>query len=399
MTRCVQARRLHHNRWITASTDFAGPDLRDNIGTDMAIFQIDRRSIANFDVWFLVLVLVINVLGIVNLTSAAIGTGLWKTQTYWLLISIGVSVVVLFVDYQEYEKYTTTAYIFSLIALLGVHFFAQKVNGARSWYNLGFAHFQPSELVKITTILMLARYYHRDTQQNVWSLRDLAWPAFMVGLPVLMILKEPDMGTALTILLFAGTMVLFAGIKRIIIVVTAALVILSIYPAWQWVLKPHQKERIMIFLQPNRNVREEGYHAFQSKIAVGSGGWSGMGFKHGKMHMLRFLPAQQTDFVFGVWAEEWGFVWVALVIALYAWVIVKGIRAAQDAKDRFGVMLAVGCTALLFWHTFINISMVVGLFPIIGVPLPFMTYGGSNLLTFMIAVAIILNVRMRKYFF
>jgi rod shape determining protein RodA len=365
----------------------------------MAIFQIDRRSISNFDLGLLLLVLAINVLGIINLTSAALGTGLWKTQTYWLLLSLGVAAVVLFVDYQQYEKYTNLAYGLSILALVGVHFFAAKVNGARSWYNFGFAHFQPSEVVKITVILMLARYYHRDTQQQPWGLRELAVPALIVGLPLLSILKEPDMGTALTILLFSGTMVLFAGVKRKIIVISAAAVLLSVYPMWQWGLQPHQKERIMIFLQPNLDVKDKGWHAFQAKIAVGSGGLLGRGFKQGKMHMLRFLPDQQTDFVFGVWAEEWGFLWVSGMIGLYSWVIIKGIRAAQDAKDRFGVMLAVGCTALLFWHTFINISMVVGLFPIIGVPLPFMTYGGSNLLTFMVAVAIILNVRMRKYFF
>jgi rod shape determining protein RodA len=365
----------------------------------MSIFQIDRRSIANFDFGFLLLVLVINVMGIVNLSSAALGTGLWKTQTYWLLFGLTIAAAVLFIDYQRYEKMAGIIFAVGLVLLLGVHFFGHKAGGARSWYNFGLAHFQPSEVMKIAIILMLARYYHRDTRMQPWGLRDLLWPAAIVGLPALSILKEPDMGTFLTIALVAGTMILFAGVKRRIIAIGAAFMVLSVYPAWHWALKPHQKERIMIFLQPNRNIKDEGYHAFQSKIAVGSGGMFGKGFKRGKMHMLRFLPAQQTDFVFGVWAEEWGVVGVLFALFLYALVIIKGVFSAQEAKDRFGLLVAIGATALLFWHIFINIAMVVGLVPIIGVPLPFMTYGGSNLLTFMIAVALILNVRMRKYFF
>ena len=162
---------------------------------------------------------------------------------------------------------------------------------------------------------------------------------------------------------------------------------------------PYQKDRILTFLDPESDPLGAGWNITQAKIALGSGGMSGKGFLQGTQAHLNFLPEQQTDFVFSVWAEEWGFVWVLVVLLLYLFALHRCYVVIGEAKDRFGVMLAVGCAALLFWHIFINIAMVVGLFPVIGVPLPFMSYGGSSLLTFMIAVALVINVRMRKYYF
>jgi rod shape determining protein RodA len=255
--------------------------------------------------------------------------------------------------------------------------------------------------MKIALIIIIARVYHRDTQMRPWGVRELVWPLALGAIPVLSILMEPDMGTALIVVLLFGSMMLFVGIRRsIIAAAVVALVVMAVsYPVWKEALKSHQQERIEIFFNPEKDPTGAGYNALQAKIAVGSGGLTGKGFQKGRTHMLRFLPEQQTDFVFGVWAEEWGFLWVFVTLALYFGVVYLGIRATQEAKDRFGVMLALGCCALLFWHIFINIAMVVGLFPVIGVPLPFMSYGGSNLMTFMIAAALIINVRMRKFFF
>lgn len=366
----------------------------------MSVFQIDRRSIATFDVLFLLLVIVINVLGIINLSSASAGTDLWKVQTWWLLISLGVASVVLVIDYKRFELLASPIYFLSLALLIGVHFFGRTVSGATSWYDFGILpRLQPSELMKIGIILIIARVYHRDTQLQPWGVRELIWPLALIAAPVISIIIEPDMGTALILLLLSATMLFFAGIKRMPLVVAVIIALLSIYPLWNWGLKPHQRDRVLTFIHPERDPLGAGYNALQSKIAVGSGGFLGKGYKQGPMNMLRFLPEQQTDFVFSVWAEEWGFWWVLAALALYLALIFRGIQSAQEAKDRFGVMIAVGCSALLFWHIFINIAMVSGLFPVIGIPLPFMSYGGSSLMTFMIAAALILNVRMRKYFF
>jgi rod shape determining protein RodA len=365
----------------------------------MPIVQIDRRSIANFDLLLLLLVFGLNGIGILNLGSAAGGEGLWKAQLYRFLISLLPFAVVIAINYSNFEKLAPLIYILSLLLLVGVLFFGRKIGGARSWYDLGFLRLQPSEFVKIAVILMIARVYHRYRGSVPWGLRELLIPLLIIALPVLSIMREPDMGTALIVVLFSGTMLLFIGVKRRIIVTAVIVGLVSFYPAWHWGLKTHQKDRIRNFVYPERDAMGAGYHSLQSKIAIGSGGLFGKGYKHGTMHMLRFLPEQQTDFVFSVWAEEWGFVWVSLVLILYFLLIFRGLQTAGEAKDRFGLILAVGGVSLIFWHTMINVAMVAGLFPVIGVPLPFMSYGGSNLLTFMIAVGLIINVRMRKYYF
>lgn len=366
----------------------------------MSIFQIDRRSIANFDWFYLAVAVILAVVGVFNIASAAAGTTLWRTQAYWLVLSLAAAVVVLLIDYKRYEKMAPMIYLLTLALLIGVHFFGKRISGSRSWYDFGMAHLQPSELMKIALIMMFAHVYHRDTQSRLWGIREIVWPALLAAVPVLSIALEPDMGTALTVMLLFGSMMVFAGVKRKYLITAAAIaaLVLVSYPVWNMALKEHQRQRIETFLHPEKDLLGAGYNVLQAKIAVGSGGMAGKGYMKGSMHMLRFLPEQHTDFAFGVWAEEWGFLWVAVVLALYGALIYRGLAIAGEAKDKYGVMLAIGCTVLLFWHIFINISMVVGLFPVIGVPLPFMSYGGSNLLTFMIAVALVINVRMRKYF-
>ena len=365
----------------------------------MGVFQIDRRSVANFDLVLVLMVAMLGAAGVVNLTSAAAGASLWKVQTYWLAIGLVVCFFALVIDFKKYEKAAPLLYLFSLALLVGVHFLGRRVSGALSWYHLGPANFQPSELMKIALILSLARIYQHDSHEKPWGLRELLLPGAVIAVPVLSILAEPDAGTALIILLVCGSMIFFAGIRRWMLVIVVVAGLISFYPVWNYGLKPHQRSRILTFIHPEADPLGAGYNALQSKIAVGSGGVSGKGYKDGSQNLLRFLPEQQTDFVFSVWAEEWGFVWVAGALVLYLGVVWRGLRAAREAKDRFGMMLAFGCSMLIFWHVFVNIAMVVGLFPVIGVPLPFMSYGGSNLMTFMICVGLILNVGMRRYFF
>jgi len=367
----------------------------------MSIFQIDRRTLSNLDLGLLGLAAAVSVLGIINLSSAASVSALWKTQMVWLTVGLAVVALVMVIDYRRYYQLAPLLYLACLGLLAGLHYWGRTVSGSTSWYDLGFARFQPSELTKIALILMFARVYERRMDREAWGFRDLLWPGLLVALPIGCVLAEPDMGTALVMMLLCGAMLLFAGIKRRVLVggLAAALILASTFPLWKSALKPHHRNRIEVFLHPEKDPLGAGYNALQSKIAIGSGGLFGKGYKQGNVHMLRFLPEQHTDFVFSVWAEEWGLFWVAGVLVIYGAIIIKGLIAAQHAKDRFGVMLAVGGSALLFWHVVINVSMAAGLFPVIGVPLPFMSYGGSSLASFCIAVGLILNVRMRKYFF
>lgn len=365
----------------------------------MSVFQIDRRSIANFEFLLLIATFGLMAAGILNLASAASQSGLWKDQLYRLLFCLLPMAAALMIDYNHLQRLGPALYALALVLLAGLVFFGYETSGQRSWYDFEFMRFQPSELSKLAVIIMIARHYQRDNQDPPWGFRKLLRPAAIMGAPLFLIMLEPDLGTALIVMLVAGTMLLFIGIQRRVLVLAVLLVLVSIYPAWHYGLRAHQKDRILTFIHPERDPLGAGYNALQSKIAVGSGGLFGKGYQQGSMHMLRFLPEQQTDFVFSVWAEEWGFVWVVIILMLYLFVLHRCYIVIGEAKDRFGVMLAFGCAALLFWHIFINIAMVVGLFPVIGVPLPFMSYGGSSLLTFMIAVGLIINVRMRKYYF
>ena len=362
--------------------------------------RIDRRLLENFDWRFLVLVLALAGIGILNLGSAALESGLWKTQAFFLLLGLGAMTAALVLDYRDFEGWSPFLYLGCLGLLVLVHFFGEEVRNSRSWFHYGFARLQPSELSKIGLILLLARFYHRDKTGRPSTLRELALPLALVGLPAASVALEPDMGTALIILLLGGTMLLFMGIERRTLLLLAALGVLSVYPAWHYVLKPHQKARILTFVHPESDPLGVGYNLIQSKIAIGSGGAFGKGYLRGSQNQLRFLPEQHTDFALSVWAEEWGFfLGVLPVMLLYALLIGWALAIARSAKDRLGVMLAFGVAALFFWHVLINIAMIVGLFPVIGVPLPFLSYGGSHLLTDMIGVGLLLNVRMRRYFF
>lgn len=366
---------------------------------------IDRRSFEYFDWSYLAAVLALSVIGIFNLYSAGYGMDIWKRQLYWLLLSMGAFLVVLVIDYRRAERIAIPFYILTLVLLVLVLFYGDQIRGSRSWLDLKYFNFQPSELAKISLVLALARFWEREragapkVMPGSYSLRGILYPLSLAALPAACVMLEPDMGTALIIILSGMSMILFMGVKRRIIVMLIVLSALSFYPAWRYVLKPHQKERLITFIHPETDPLGVGYNLLQSKIAIGSGGWKGKGFAKGTQNMLRFLPEQQTDFAFSVWAEEWGFRGMVVVLLLYIFIIIRGISTASLAKDRLGAMIALGSVIVIFWHTAINLAMITGMFPVIGIPLPFFSYGGSHLITAMIAAGLILNVRMRRYAF
>jgi len=215
---------------------------------------------------------------------------------------------------------------------------------------------------------------------------------------VLLILKQPDLGTALLIFFIGGTMALFAGIRRRTLGLLGCLGGLVAWAGW-YKLHDYQRERILTFLDPERDPLGSGYHIIQSKIAVGSGGFLGKGFMAGTQSQLSFLPERHTDFAFSVFAEEWGFSGCLVLIALYLLLLLWGIYIARRAADRFGMFLALGVTAMLFWHIVVNLGMVIGLLPVVGVPLPLFSYGGTSMITTMIGVGLLLNVSMRRFVF
>jgi rod shape determining protein RodA len=286
---------------------------------------------------------------------------------------------------------------FTCIALLIVVLFSGKyVGGSRRWLIIGTVSFKPSELVKIALILALARYYSKDAKTRGFTLRELIRPVIIIMLPVLLIVMQPDLGTAGLLVLIAGSITVFVKIERrsfAYLIASGAVLV----PLIWFFLKEYQKKRILVFLNPDRDPLGAGYHIIQSKIAIGSGMISGKGYLKGTQNALSFLPEEHTDFIFSVLAEEWGFLGSITLVLLFLILIIWALNVAHGCREPFGTIVAVWVAAMIFWQAFINIGMSMGLLPVVGVPLPFVSYGGSSVLTTAISIGLLLNVSMRRF--
>jgi rod shape determining protein RodA len=365
--------------------------------------MFDRRLIQNFDVGFLVLTMILAGLGVLNLYSASAGadTGgapIFLKQIYWLGLGLAVMVAVLFFDYHEAESSAYLLYAVGLGLLVVVLAMGRSVSGARRWLDLGFYAFQPSEVMKLFVVAALARYFSRREYPRGLGLKNLVAPLAIAGLPFLLILKQPDLGTALHLVIICLSIILFIGVRWDALLFLAAGAT-AVLPFFWSMLKAYQKARIVTFLNPSQDPQGAGYHIIQSKIAVGSGQIFGKGFTKGTQSRLRFLPEQHTDFAFSVFAEEWGFAGCLVLLLLFFLLVLWGLRIVSRSQDRFGAVLGLGLVALLFWQFFFNLCMVIGLMPVVGIPLPLVSYGGSSLMTVFVTVGLLLNINMRRYLF
>jgi len=243
---------------------------------------------------------------------------------------------------------------------------------------------------------MLARYYGRQAGTDGLGLKKLLVPILFTATPFVLILVQPDLGTAMLLALIATVMTLFIKVERKTLYLLSGVSVVMAAAGWLFLLKGYQKQRILTFLNPDRDPLGAGYHIIQSKIAIGSGMVFGKGFMEGTQNALAFLPEQHTDFILSVLAEEWGLVGVSVVLFLYLLIIIWGISIGYQCKDNFGIILAVGVTALIFWQVVVNVGMVMGLLPVVGVPLPLISYGGSSVVTFMLGIGLLLNISMRR---
>jgi rod shape determining protein RodA len=365
--------------------------------------MFDRRLVQNFDWLLLSLVVAIGAIGLVNLYSAGYnrtpeGTPLYIKQLYWLAVGLGLMILTLFYDYRHLAKLAYPLYLFSLVMLLAVMAGGKMVSGSRRWLPLGPFVFQPAELVKIAVIVVLAAYFSRRPRIEALRLKNLLVPVALVLVPVGLIIKQPDLGSGILVTLVAASIILFIGVNwRTLMGCTVALGLCT--PVIWHFLKDYQRQRILTFLNPEQDPLGAGYHIIQSMIAVGSGQFWGKGFLQGTQSQLHFLPEQHTDFVFSVFAEEWGFAGGAVLLLLFTGLILWGLQVARDCKERFGHLLALGVTALIFWQVFINLCMVTGFMPVVGIPLPLFSYGGSSLITTLLGVGFLLNIRMRRFLF
>jgi len=361
-----------------------------------------ERSFARFPWHVVLLALAICAVGVWNLASASKSShvDIWITQATWMGVGAGLALFVVLMDYKLFRQGAWVFYGLVLVLLVAVLLKGRVVMGARRWLTIGPVNFQPSELAKIAVILVLARWFSSDAESDPRrgprGLVAIAVPALLVLVPAALVQRQPDLGTALIVVAVGATMILIAGVRWKTLVVLGTIVVVGAFAAWPH-LKPYQRKRVETFLDPEGDVLGAGYHATQSMIAVGSGQGVGKGWGQGTQTLLSFLPEQHTDFIFSVWAEERGFVGTLLLLALYFALVGSGITIALRALDRFGQFVAVGATALLFWHAFINIGMVTGLLPVVGVTLPLMSYGGTSVLVVFVALALLASVGTRRF--
>jgi rod shape determining protein RodA len=367
----------------------------------MIFFKFDRRIFLYFDWTLLALVLGICAIGILNIYSAVFSIGerqfpLYLKQVQWVLMGLFFMMIVFLIDYRIINEGAYVIYGISIALLVFVAFFGYATRGSQRWISLGGFSFQPSELMKLTIILALARYFDDHKSNESYTLKELFLPFLIVLVPFLLILKQPDLGTALIIMIIFASVVFFIGInwKSVFILLSGTMVLI---PAGWHFLKDYQKDRLITFLNPDNDPLGAGYHIIQSMIAVGSGGIFGKGFLKGSQTQLKFLPEQQTDFVFSVFAEEWGFVGGIVLIIMFMALILWGLKIALHSKDLLGTLIAFGITALISWEVFINIGMVLGILPVVGIPLPFLSYGGSAMVVLMTAIGLLMNVSVRRF--
>jgi rod shape determining protein RodA len=364
------------------------------------MIMFDRRLIKNFGWSLFLMTLAFSFISLLNLYSASYETGLvsFKKQFVWVGIGLVTLILVSFLNYRFLKQYALYIYGIVILMLIFVLVFGKEVAGSKSWIDIAsIATIQPSELVKIAIILVLAKFYDDDYQVTPYGFLDLIIPIILIAAPLALVMLQPDLGTALTIMLVSGSIVLFMGIKKwSVAFILIAIIGVSFY-SWHYSLKPYQKDRISTFINPSSDPLNAGYNSIQSQIAIGSGGVTGKGLRSGSQTQLRFIPAQQTDFAFSVLAEEWGFLGGIFLLLLYFMIILWMLDTSSRAKDKFSMLVSFGIAAMFFWHVVVNVGMVIGLLPVTGVPLLIFSYGGSSTLTAMIGIGIVLGIRMRKF--
>jgi len=318
-----------------------------------------------------------------------------KRQFLWMILGFLFLTIIIFIDYHKLERYSQIVYFMAIVFLVMVIIFGRSTyGGARRWLAIGPFDFQPSEFAKIALIVFLADFLSKN-KPKLDNFFFFLLPFTYAGLLILLVFKQPDLGTSLVYLAILIIMLFAVEVKIKYLILTFFVALSSVPVLWIF-LQEYQKKRLILFFNPNLDPLGGGYNVIQSKIAIGSGGFLGNGLFGGLQSQLNFLPAQHTDFIFSVVGEELGFVGAILLLGIYVIILWRGVKIALEAKDLLGTLLATGVVAFLFFHIVVNIGMAMGMLPATGLPLPFLSYGGSFMISNLLAIGILLNVQLHK---
>jgi rod shape determining protein RodA len=362
--------------------------------------QRDRLVVKIGEIDWLFCALLCAIAGIGGLMLYSVANGAWEPWAAKHLTRFGLCLLLCLalalVDIRVWFTCAYPVYVIGLVLLLAVMVHGDSSLGAKRWLNLHFTRIQPSEIMKIGLVLALARFYHGLSAQDARLSWKLLIPAAMIAVPVLLVAKEPDLGTAILLMLTGAAVVVLAGLS-LRVIGFGALGVLAAVPVMFKVMKPYQRDRLFTFLHPEQDPSGSGYHILQSKIALGSGGLLGKGFELGSQSQLNFLPEKHTDFIFATLAEEFGFLGCFSVLVLYLTVILIALRTASLAHSHFGRLAGSGVTATFALYIFINGAMVMGLAPVVGVPMPLMSFGGTVMVTVMIGFGLVQSTKVHRY--
>jgi rod shape determining protein RodA len=344
-------------------------------------------------------------IGLLNLYSAVYFWGedgsaaLFWSQLIWTVIGSVLMLMVVFFDYRYFYRFAYVFFVVIVLLLALSILLGDQVRGTHGWLKLGPFSMQPAEFAKLAYILVAARFFANNPNPDGYSLSALWRPALLMAIPFSLIILQGDMGSSLFLLCIFISMSLFAGVKKKTIVICAILATVTAVGVYNFGLKDYQRDRILNFVHPEQDIRGSGYHLMQSKIAVGSGAIFGKGYLRGNINKLRYLPERHTDFIFPVFAEEWGFAGSLVLLSLYAALLLMGVDVGAHSRDRFGAFVCIGVVSLLFWQMTINLGGVLGLMPMTGVTLPLMSYGGSSMIAIMVSIGLLISVHRRRFMF
>lgn len=351
-----------------------------------------------FDWVLFFLVFFIALIGVLNLYSASgvLDRPLHNTQIVFILFGSCVAAGTVLIDYRIFERWSQAIYGFGVFLLFLVLIVGTEFNGSRRWLDVGPVNLQPSELMKLAIILITAKFFADKDKRGGYSLTDLITPLAIVALPMFLILKEPDLGTSVLLLLIVLSIAFFEGIKKssIVIIIIASIAFAPV--AW-YGMKEYQQDRIKTFLQIEEDAQGRDWQVNQSVIAVGHGGLVGKGFGQGTQIQKGFVPEPENDFALANWAEEQGFIGAFLLLSLYLSVIFWAMRIARSSRDRFGMLVSIGVAAMIFWQVLINYGMVLRVMPVVGITLPLVSYGGSSVVTILLGVGLLMNISVRRH--